>query len=158
MNKCLVLSYSLSLSVIMWLTLEHAGAVSAETLNPHPMGIKGGARLNVCAESQADFQFPNTALTSKICEMFSRRLSLDAGNTQPRYQCLLSASCVGMLCQRQLSGARIEGTTWAWVPESCLCRKCVSIINWCHSQVCPNSKHGPPAFWEQMCWSSSNWI
>lgn len=55
----------------LWLTLEPAGAVSAQTLNLHPMGIKGGARLSVCAESQADFQFPDTAPTYKNCEMLS---------------------------------------------------------------------------------------
>lgn len=69
----------------------HWGSVSAQILNPRPMGIKGGARLNVCAESEADFHFPNAALTSKSCEMFISRLSLDTGNTQPCYQCLFSA-------------------------------------------------------------------
>lgn len=76
------------------------------------MGIKGGARLNECAESQADIQFPNTAPTSKSCEVFISRLSLDTGNV-PAMLSVFSALHVGRLCQQQLSGARIEGTTWA---------------------------------------------
>lgn len=91
MHKRLVLSYSES----HWNHLIDLGAcwgsVSSQALNPYLMGSNSGARLNVCAEFQADFEFPNTAPTSKSCEMFISRLSLDTGNTQPHYQCLFTA-------------------------------------------------------------------
>lgn len=57
MRKHLVLSYSLSLSVTIWVVLEHAGALFLlGHWGPLLISIKGGARLNVYAESHADFQ------------------------------------------------------------------------------------------------------
>lgn len=80
----------------IWLTLKRVGALlqlGHGILIWWPLRV---ARLNVCAESQADFRFSNTAPTSKSCETFISRLSLDAGNTQPCYQCLFSACCVAL--------------------------------------------------------------
>lgn len=122
LNKRLVLSYSLSFSVTIWLTLEHAGALGQLRhwiLVRWALRVVQGWMCVLNLRQIFSFQTLHQHLGAVECLSISR-LSLDTGNTQPCCQCLFSAWRVGILCQQQLSGARIEGATWAWVPEGSL--------------------------------------